>query len=105
MRKLARGRRFHPHRTVRSSHIRQKAMFIFLTLCLLINLLCVPTPVGDHYKDYNKLLELLPKGSSQARDVERALRAVKPRLEAAQKQEVDEMVGKLKGIGNSILGT
>ncbi|KZV75601.1 TPR-like protein [Peniophora sp. CONT] len=55
-------------------------------------------------EDYNKLLELHPKGSAQARDVERALRFLAPRAEAAQKREVDEMFGKLKGIGNTVLG-
>lgn len=54
--------------------------------------------------DYNKLLELHPEGSAQARDVERALRSLAPRVEVAQKQEVDEMLGKLKGIGNTVLG-
>ncbi|KAI0036681.1 hypothetical protein K488DRAFT_40620, partial [Vararia minispora EC-137] len=54
--------------------------------------------------DYNKLMELLPSASKETRDVERALRQLKPRLEAAQKREVDEMMGKLKGLGNTILG-
>ncbi|VDB99846.1 unnamed protein product [Peniophora sp. CBMAI 1063] len=55
-------------------------------------------------EDYNKLLEICPKGSAQAREVERALRSLSPRVEAAQKREVDEMMGKLKGIGNTVLG-
>jgi hypothetical protein len=33
------------------------------------------------------------------------LQYLKPRLEAAQKRETDEMLGKLKGLGNSILGS
>ncbi|KAF7306655.1 TPR-REGION domain-containing protein [Mycena indigotica] len=49
-------------------------------------------------EDYNTLLKL---GDPS---VERSLAALKPRLEAAQKRETDEMLGKLKGIGNSILG-
>ncbi|KAJ8702846.1 hypothetical protein PTI98_001523 [Pleurotus ostreatus] len=55
-------------------------------------------------EDYKKLLTLLPQGSSQGRDVERSLRAIGPRVEAAQKAETAEMLGKLKGLGNSILG-
>ncbi|KAF9499844.1 hypothetical protein BDN71DRAFT_1441453 [Pleurotus eryngii] len=55
-------------------------------------------------EDYKKLLTLLPQGSSQGRDVERSLRAISPRVEAAQKAETAEMLGKLKGLGNSILG-
>lgn len=34
----------------------------------------------------------------------RKLQLLKPRLEAAQKRETDEMLGKLKGLGNSLLG-
>ena len=55
--------------------------------------------------DYNKLLELLPTSSPQQVELRRALRALKPRLEAAQKRETAEMMDKLKGLGNSILGT
>ncbi|KDQ30605.1 hypothetical protein PLEOSDRAFT_172987 [Pleurotus ostreatus PC15] len=69
--------------------------WVFFVLCLL------PTPVD---LDYKKLLTLLPQGSSQGRDVERSLRAIGPRVEAAQKAETAEMLGKLKGLGNSILG-
>lgn len=54
--------------------------------------------------DYNTLLSLLPSGSSQSREVQRSLASLKPRVEAAQKRETDEMFGKLKGLGNSILG-
>lgn len=32
------------------------------------------------------------------------MRSLEPRLEEAQKREVGEMVDKLKGLGNSILG-
>lgn len=54
--------------------------------------------------DYTKLLSLLPSGSTQYIEVRRKLAAVKPRAEAAQKKETSEMLDKLKGIGNSILG-
>ncbi|KAG5350721.1 hypothetical protein C0989_009534 [Termitomyces sp. Mn162] len=55
-------------------------------------------------EDYNALIKLLPPSSSQSRDVQRSLMLLKPRLESAQKQETAEMLGKLKGLGNSILG-
>jgi hypothetical protein len=54
--------------------------------------------------DYEKLLTLLPTSSKEHRDAKRALQVVKPRAEAAQKKEMGEMLDKLKGFGNSILG-
>jgi hypothetical protein len=59
---------------------------------------------GYHVTDYTKLLTLLPSSSSQVEEIRRTLRRLKPRVEAAQKKETDEMLGKLKGLGNSILG-
>lgn len=53
--------------------------------------------------DYEKLLTLSPP--SDVGKIRAALNKVKPRAEAAQKREMSEMMGKLKGIGNSILGT
>jgi hypothetical protein len=38
------------------------------------------------------------------RETERSLGLLKPRAEVAQKKETAEMVDKLKGLGNSILG-
>ncbi|KAA1468642.1 TPR-like protein [Dentipellis sp. KUC8613] len=55
-------------------------------------------------EDYKKLLEILPSSSPQAKEVQRTLRLLEPRVEAAQKKEMDEMLGKLKGFGNTILG-
>lgn len=55
-------------------------------------------------EDYTKLLDLLPSGSPQLSETRRKLQALKPRVEAAQKRETDEMIGKLKELGNSILG-
>jgi hypothetical protein len=49
-------------------------------------------------------MALLPPSSNQAADAKRSLRMLEPRLEEAQKREVGEMVDKLKGIGNSVLG-
>ncbi|KAF5312125.1 hypothetical protein D9619_003040 [Psilocybe cf. subviscida] len=54
-------------------------------------------------EDYNTLLKLVTS-PSQAADLRRKLQSLKPRLEAAQKRETDEMIGKLKGLGNSVLG-
>jgi len=65
--------------------------FFFVTVCL------------EPKSDYNKLLSLV-SSPSQLADIRRKLQALKPRLEAAQKGEMDEMLGKLKGLGNSILG-
>jgi hypothetical protein len=56
------------------------------------------------WADYEKLIALLPTSSAQHQEAKRALAAVKPRAEAAQKKEMGEMMGKLKGFGNSILG-
>ncbi|EIM83355.1 TPR-like protein [Stereum hirsutum FP-91666 SS1] len=55
-------------------------------------------------EDYTTLLDLLPDSSPQLRDVNRALTRLGPRIEVAQKQELEEMMGKLKGFGNSLLG-
>jgi hypothetical protein len=54
--------------------------------------------------DYNTLIALLPPSSDQVAEVKRSLRLLEPRLEEAQKREVGEMVDKLKGLGNSVLG-
>lgn len=54
--------------------------------------------------DCKTLLELLPSNSSDAASTRRTLVSLTPRVEAAQKQETAEMLGKLKGIGNSLLG-
>jgi hypothetical protein len=54
--------------------------------------------------DYTTILKLLPPASSQIKEIESCLRRLKPRIEAAQKHETAEMLDKLKGLGNSILG-
>lgn len=54
--------------------------------------------------DYTALVALLPPSSNQAAEAKRSLGLLEPRLEEAQKREVGEMVDKLKGIGNSVLG-
>jgi len=55
-------------------------------------------------EDYQTLLQLHDKTSPEHSNISKALRQLKPRLEAAQKRETDEMMGKLKELGNSILG-
>ncbi|KAL5494704.1 hypothetical protein ACEPAI_165 [Sanghuangporus weigelae] len=55
-------------------------------------------------EDYNTLLKLLPLNSPQVGQTRRVLAALEPRIEEAQKRETSEMMDKLKGIGNSILG-
>ncbi|GJE85777.1 TPR-like protein [Phanerochaete sordida] len=55
-------------------------------------------------EDYTKLLELLPPSSPQVTETRRKLHALKPRVEAAQKRETSEMLGKLKDLGNTFLG-
>ncbi|KAF8973751.1 hypothetical protein BDZ97DRAFT_1912219 [Flammula alnicola] len=61
------------------------------------------TSLTSVQEDYNTLLKLVTS-PSQLADIRRKLQHLKPRLEAAQKRETDEMLGKLKGLGNSILG-
>jgi hypothetical protein len=55
--------------------------------------------------DYTALLKLLPSSSPLFRETERSLQLLKPRTEDAQKRETAEMLDKLKGLGNSLLGT
>ncbi|PPQ89610.1 hypothetical protein CVT25_012355 [Psilocybe cyanescens] len=61
------------------------------------------TSLTSVQEDYDALLKLINSPSQQS-DIKRKLQLLKPRLEAAQKRETDEMLGKLKGLGNSILG-
>ncbi|KAJ7655098.1 TPR-like protein [Mycena polygramma] len=56
-------------------------------------------------EDYATLLKILPPFTPQTKEIERSQNLLKPRLEAAQKAETAEMLGKLKGIGNSILAS
>ncbi|KAK0198655.1 TPR-like protein, partial [Armillaria mellea] len=55
-------------------------------------------------EDYNALLKLLPPNSPQMKETERSLQRLKPRLDDTQKRETAEMLDKLKGLGNSVLG-
>jgi len=62
------------------------------------------TSLTSAQEDYTALLELLPSSSPQVFEVKRSLQLLKPRVEAAQKRETGEMLDKLKGLGNSLLG-
>ncbi|KAG2368233.1 TPR-like protein [Suillus spraguei] len=55
-------------------------------------------------EDYKSLLELLPPMSPQVAQTKRSLQLLEPRQQAAQQKEMAEMTGKLKNLGNSILG-
>ncbi|KAK0456260.1 TPR-like protein, partial [Armillaria borealis] len=55
-------------------------------------------------EDYNALLKLLPPNSLQIKETERSLQRLKPKLDDTQKRETAEMLDKLKGLGNSVLG-
>lgn len=54
--------------------------------------------------DYKLLLELLPPGSPELMRTRKVLQSLEPRTRAAQEKETAEMMGKLKGLGNTILG-
>lgn len=56
------------------------------------------------YVDYQALLDTLPRTSPLLPSVRTSLARLKPRLATAQKAETEEMMNKLKGMGNSILG-
>lgn len=62
------------------------------------------TSLGQVHEDYMTLLQILPSDSPLRSSTSRALVSLKPRLEAAQKKETGEMMGKLKELGNSFLG-
>ena len=54
--------------------------------------------------DYRTLLGLLPESSAQRSEINRKLRNLEPRIENQRKEEMGEMVGKLKELGNTFLG-
>ncbi|KAH7883769.1 hypothetical protein F5I97DRAFT_1584674 [Phlebopus sp. FC_14] len=60
--------------------------------------------LGRAQEDYKLLLDLLPEGSPEVVRTRKALQLLEPRVQAAQKRETTEMLDKLKGLGNSILG-
>ncbi|KAH7915346.1 TPR-like protein, partial [Hygrophoropsis aurantiaca] len=61
------------------------------------------TSLTHAQEDYTALVDLLPPSSPQHVQAKKALTLLKPRQEAAQKKETDEMMTKLKGLGNTFL--
>lgn len=57
------------------------------------------------FSDYKELLKVLPPDSSLLPQLRTSLGRIAPRREAAQKAEMGEMMDKLKGLGNSLLGS
>ena len=55
--------------------------------------------------DYRTLLSLLPESSTQRPEINRTLRDLEPRIEDQRKKETGEMMGKLKELGNTFLGS
>ncbi|KAG8920350.1 hypothetical protein FRC00_010144 [Tulasnella sp. 408] len=62
------------------------------------------TSMSDAEKDYKRVLELLPPSDPLRTSCTRALRSLPERIEVQKKKETDEMLGKLKDLGNSVLG-
>src|SRR5277367_2797023 len=57
-----------------------------------------------HLLDFTTLLQILPPSSPKVAKIRQSIQSLKPRIEFAQKRETDEMLGKLKTLGNSLLG-
>ena len=55
-------------------------------------------------KDYSTLITLLPRNSPQHTAAKRSLLSLPSRIKIQQDKEKDEMLGKLKELGNGILG-
>jgi len=55
-------------------------------------------------QDYKTLLNTLPSNSPLRPSIRKSLDDLPPRIQRAQKAETDEMLDKLKGLGNSVLG-
>jgi len=55
-------------------------------------------------QDLKLLLELLPPNSAELTQTRKTLKSLEPRVRAAQEKETAEMMDKLKGLGNNILG-
>ncbi|KAG8979937.1 hypothetical protein FRC05_007380 [Tulasnella sp. 425] len=62
------------------------------------------TSLSDAEKDYKRVLELLPPSDPLRTSSTRSLRSLPERIEVQKKKETDEMMGKLKDLGNSVLG-
>ncbi|KAG9037335.1 hypothetical protein FRB95_005975 [Tulasnella sp. JGI-2019a] len=62
------------------------------------------TSLSAAEKDYQALLPLLRPRSPLQPQISRSLRTLPSRIEVAKKKETDEMMGKLKDLGNTVLG-
>ncbi|KAF9229506.1 TPR-like protein [Gyrodon lividus] len=62
------------------------------------------TSLSRAQQDYKLLVDLLPAGSLELTRTRKALQLLEPRVQAAQNKETTEMMDKLKGLGNTILG-
>ncbi|QRW24500.1 tetratricopeptide repeat protein 1 [Rhizoctonia solani] len=89
------------------SELEKKSASLRAQLNCNVGACCVK--LGDHEgavkactEDYTTLLELLPPSSKGS--VRVALTRLKPRVQEAKEKETAEMMGKLKDLGNSLLG-
>jgi len=55
--------------------------------------------------DYRTLLSLLPESSTQRFEINQTLRGLETRIEDQREKEMGEMMGKLKELGNTFLGS
>ena len=60
--------------------------------------------IADLITDYKLLVTLLPRSAPQATAIRQALNTLPQRIALQQEKEKDEMMGKLKELGNGILG-
>ncbi|WVQ76204.1 hypothetical protein IAR50_005869 [Cryptococcus sp. DSM 104548] len=62
------------------------------------------TALSSAKEDYTLLLTLLPPTSPLLPSIRRSLVTLAPRIQKLEKEQYDEMMGKLKSLGNSLLG-
>ena len=55
--------------------------------------------------DYQTLIDTVPQSDSLYWEAKKALRVLEPRVEEVKKRDIDKMMGQLKTVGNSVLGT
>ena len=65
----------------------------------------IASPTLTRSTDYRTLLALLPESSPLRSEINRTLRNLEPRIENRRKEEMGEMMGKLKDLGNTFLGS
>ncbi|ODN88106.1 hypothetical protein L198_06870 [Cryptococcus wingfieldii CBS 7118] len=62
------------------------------------------TALSSAKEDYTLLLTLLPPSSPLLPSIRRSLVTLPPKIQKQEKEQYDEMMGKLKSLGNSLLG-